>query len=381
MVENYIGGPTPEGAMPPGDGILNGATFFIIEFFLRGKFFALFSFLFGLSFFIQLNNAEQRGQDLSGRFFWRLLLLLGIGYVHHLFYRGDILTIYAIIGMVLIPFYRMNNRWLWILFGALMLGAGRYLIFATVGTGSLFIPFDMGPQSPEIATYFETLRSGSLWEVWQTNATQGQVMKADFQLGVFGRAYLTLGFFILGLLAGRYGFFQHFQEKRKLWRKRLFWCMGLFLLSGLATGLFFSIANSSPGEGGGFGFSNIWHMLGLTGVDMANFWMFSILVIGFLLLFGQANWRQRLMVFAPYGRMALTNYLLQTLIGTFLLFGWGLGYIGQWPAYQTFSIGLLIIVLQVVASKWWLTHFRFGPVEWLWRSLTYFKWYDFKRGN
>ena len=381
MVENYVGAATPEGAMAGGNSFLNGIAFFIIEVFLRGKFFALFSFLFGLSFFIQLNNAEQRGTNLSGRFLWRLLLLLGIGYVHSLFYRGDILTIYAIIGMILIPFYQLSNRWLWIIFGVLMLGAGRYLIFSLFGTDNLFIPFDMGPQSPEIATYFETLRSGTLWEVWQTNGTQGHIMKADFQLGVMGRAYLTLTFFILGLLAGRYGFFQTFQEQRKLWRKRLFWCLGLFLLSGLLTGMLFTIGNKMEGEGGAFGLNNIWHMMGLSSADLINFWMFCIIVIGFMLLFGKENWRRRLMIFAPYGRTALTNYFCQTLIGTFLLFGWGLGYIGQWPAYVTFTIGIAIIVLQLWLSKWWLQHYRFGPLEWLWRSLTYFRWYDFKKGN
>ncbi|MEO0526488.1 MAG: DUF418 domain-containing protein, partial [Bacteroidota bacterium] len=113
MVENYVGAPTPEHVM---DATRAGIADYIVDgfiaVFLRGKFFALFSFLFGLSFFIQINNAEKQGNRFAGRFLWRLLILFGIGYLHHLFYRGDILTIYAVLGIFLIPFHRIGNKWI-----------------------------------------------------------------------------------------------------------------------------------------------------------------------------------------------------------------------------------------------------------------------------
>ena len=111
MVENFIGGPPPAEAMAAvnqgwPDSVVDGFIFL----FLRGKFFALFSFLFGLSFFIQMEKGAQKGSGFEGRFLWRLILLLLIGIVHHMFYRGDILTIYALLGIVLIPFYRLPTK-------------------------------------------------------------------------------------------------------------------------------------------------------------------------------------------------------------------------------------------------------------------------------
>ena len=112
MTEQYLGGPTPEGFMEGINGIPDMVVDGLIAFFIRGKFFALFSLLFGLSFSIQMASAAARGQDFSWRFLWRAVLLFGIGYVHQLFYRGDILTIYALLTPFLIPFHKLNNRWL-----------------------------------------------------------------------------------------------------------------------------------------------------------------------------------------------------------------------------------------------------------------------------
>jgi uncharacterized protein len=77
--------------------------------------------------------------------------------------------------------------------------------------------------------------------------------------------------------------------------------------------------------------------------------------------------------------MALTNYVMQSIIGTLILYGWGLGYIGELRNIYTFSIGLVLIILQMLFSRWWLDNYKYGPLEWLWRSLTYFKLYPFKK--
>lgn len=113
MVEQYIGAGAPMShyeAVSAGiaDQVIDG----LLGIFLRGKFIALFSFLFGLSFFIQMDNGTKKGVAYGGRFLWRLILLLVIGYAHSLFYRGDILTIYAMLGIFLIPFYKMDNKWI-----------------------------------------------------------------------------------------------------------------------------------------------------------------------------------------------------------------------------------------------------------------------------
>ena len=95
------------------------------------------------------------------------------------------------------------------------------------------------------------------------------------------------------------------------------------------------------------------------------------------MLYQKQSWNKRLAFFAPYGRMALTNYVMQSVIGTFLYFGWGLGYIGHFGALICFLMGIGLIIIQTLLSKYWLKSFRYGPLEWLWRCGTYLKWQPF----
>lgn len=374
MVENYVGAPTPEGAMEAArvglpDYIVDGFIFI----FLRGKFFALFSFLFGLSFFIQMDSAHNKGQDFRLRFLWRLVLLFAIGYVHHLFYRGDILTIYAVLGLFLIPFYRVPTKYILAICGLLFLGLGRYVVFAIHGADNLFMQGEFSPNSPEIAAYFETIKNGSIWEVFKSNGTDGQLMKMDFQLGIFSRGYLTFGFFLLGLIVGRMEFFKHFLEERKLTLKVMWWSLGIFVVSIGLTALIFAPM------GPNITFNNWRAMLGLSAVDLNNIGMTGIILAGFVLLYRKLKAGKFLSGFAPYGRMALTNYVTQSIIGTFILYGWGLGYLGEVRNIYTFLFAILLIAVQMLASRWWLKRFYYGPLEWLWRSLTHTRIYPLLR--
>ncbi len=374
MVENYVGAPTPEGAMEAThqgipDDIVDGFIFLL----LRGKFFALFSFLFGLSFFIQMNNAHNKGQDLRGRFLWRLAILFGIGYVHHLFYRGDILTIYAVLGILLIPFYKLNNKWILGITTLIFLGLGRYIVFILTKGTNIFMQDDLSPNSPIIATYYNVLKEGGLWDVFRSNAIEGHLMKMHFQLGVFSRAYLTFGFFLLGLFVGRFKFFQNFLEHKKLIKKVLLWSIGLFVLSiGIAIALFSQLGPEVK-------FDNWLAMLGLTAIDLNNIAMTFIILALFVILYRKVKAGRWLAKFAPYGRMALTNYVFQSIVGTFIFFGWGLGYLGELRNIYTFLIAIFMIFGQLILSKWWLKYFYYGPLEWVWRSLTYFRIFPMRR--
>ena len=218
MVENYIG------SVPPAsfnesvhvsviDYIVDGFIFI----FLRGKFIALFSFLFGLSFFIQMDNGAKKGVRYGGRFLWRLAVLLVIGYAHSLFYRGDILTVYVILGFFLVPFYRVANKWVLGLATLLFLGLGRYIIFLITGGDSIWggtIDFD--PNATWVTQYYEVLKNGSLLDVFSENTINGHRDKMDFQFGHFGRGYFTFAFFLVGLYVGRSGFFKRYQRKKGL---------------------------------------------------------------------------------------------------------------------------------------------------------------------
>ncbi|NNJ89201.1 MAG: DUF418 domain-containing protein [Eudoraea sp.] len=374
MVENYLAAPVPEGAMEAShQGVLDYVVDGFILLILRGKFFALFSFLFGLSFFIQMDKARQKGLNFGGRFLWRLLLLLVIGYFHSLFYRGDILTVYALLGILLIPFYKLNNTWVLGICALLFLGLGRSLIFIFFHGDNLFVTGELMPDSPLIIEYYNILTNGSLLDVFKTNAWDGHIMKMDFQLGIFSRGYLTFGFFLLGLFVGRIQFFRNFLSYGTKIKHVLYGSLGLFLLS-IIVGFFF-FAQLAPNVT----FDNWYAMNGLTAFDLNNLAMTMIILCLFLMAYKRGKLKRWLEKFIPYGRMALTNYIVQSIIGTFIFYGWGLGYLGEIRNIYIFFISLTFIVLQMIFSAWWMRNFYYGPFEWLWRSLTYFRIFPMRK--
>lgn len=374
MVENYIGAPSPEVF---NEAVHQGPMDYVVDVFigllLRGKFFALFSFLFGLSFFIQMDNANKKGEYFGGRFLWRLILLLLIGFVHSLFYAGDILTIYALLGIFLIPFYKVGNKWILGLVTLLFLGLGRYIFFFFTQGQDLFGGMDMSPSSPMVLEYYTVLKEGSLWDVFSTNAVDGHLNKMNFQFGVFGRGYATFGFFLLGLYIGRTGFFKTYREHKKLVKRTWIWSLVLFVVSGGLMALTFG----SMGEN--VTFDNWVAMAGLTALDLNNVAVTFILISVFVILYKRIKPQKFLEKFIPYGKLALTNYFFQSIVGTFLFFGWGMGQIGELRNSYTFLIAIAVVAIQMFLSKWWLKRFQYGPLEWAWRSGTFLKVFPLKR--
>ena len=114
-------------------------------------------------------------------------------------------------------------------------------------------------------------------------------------------------------------------------------------------------------------------------MDLWNLSFATLYLCGFLLWFNRPRGRKVLGKLAPYGRTALSNYVLQTLIGTTLLYNFGFGLLGQLSNAEMFAIAIVIIAGQVLLSAVWLRHFRFGPLEWLWRSATWFEWQRLRR--
>ncbi|PIB30972.1 hypothetical protein BFP77_02630 [Maribacter sp. 4U21] len=375
MTENYIGSMSPQSfndAVHVGviDNIIDGLIFF----FLRGKFIALFSFLFGLSFFIQMDNGSKKGKPFGGRFLWRLIILLAIGYVHSLFYRGDILTIYAFLGLFLIPFYRIKSKWLLAISAILFLGIARYIIYFFIGTDSIWggSP-EMDNNAAWVVDYYNVLKEGSLWDVFKANGLQGHLDKADYQFSIFGRGYFTFAFFLIGLFVGRQEYFKNYRNNKKLLKNTVIWSSVILVVSlGLVAGAF-----SQVGPDGGL--DSWFAMVGLSAVDIGNMAMTFLWIAIFVILYKKTKPERWLSKLAPYGRMALTNYVLQSIIGTLLLYGWGFGLIGELRQLYTFLIALVFIAFQVWLSKIWLSYYNYGPLEWLWRSLTFFKIFPFKK--
>lgn len=369
MLEQYIAGPPIEGFMEGVNSLPDQIIQGLMPIFFTGKFFALFSILFGLSFAIQMQSAEKKNIKFGKRFLWRAALLFIIGYVHQLFYRGDILTIYAVLAPFLIPFYRIPTKWLLITAGFIFLGVPRiiaYFIFG--GESPTGIHSMMDQNHPQIIAYYDTIQNGSLLEVFKTNATYGMLTKIDFQVSLFGRFYYTFGYFLIGLWLGRIELFKNIEVYAKKINTVMLWAIAGTLVSIVITfATFATIAQPID-------FTSLHFTFGINFMDWFNIGMTVIILCGFLLLFQKEKWEKRLLFFAPYGKMALTNYILQSVIGTFIFFGWGLGYLGQIRTLLLLVMAILLIFIQTIASKYWLQFFRYGPLEWLWRSGTYLKW-------
>ncbi|QBA64205.1 DUF418 domain-containing protein [Muriicola soli] len=253
------------------------------------------------------------------------------------------------------------------------LGLGRFLVFFFTHGENIFHAHSLTEDSPEIIEYFNIVSQGSLWEVFKANAWEGHVMKLDFQLGIFSRGYLTFGFFLLGLYTGRIEFFKNYMEKKQLVKDLLWASVILLCISVLITvGAFVQIGPEPR-------FDSWYAMIGLTGFDLVNISITFILLCLFVMVYRKEKWKKGLNHFIPYGRTALTNYVLQSVVGTLVFYGWGLGYIGKLSNTTSFGLALLLILIQILISKWWMKHFYYGPFEWLWRSLTFFKVYPFRR--
>lgn len=341
-----------------------------------GKFFTIFSFLFGLSFAIQLRNAAQKGVGFSGRFTWRLVVLALIAIVHSVFFTGDILIVYAILGLLLIPFRNLKTRTLLIVALLLVFNIPGVLL----GVAQLSLP----PPSPEqmagraeltqqfaqaAQRAFEIKQSGTLAELARTNLTDGMISKLGFMIFT-GRLWITFGLFLLGMVAGRLEIFKDTEAHRAFFRRLLWPACAV----AVATTVVEIVHPSS------------FQMA--TALDLLSSFSFVVQQISLSVFYVAAvtllYWRQPakglLPALAPLGRMGLSTYLAQSVFGILLFYGLGLGMLGKLGVAAAVGAGIAFFVLQILLARAWMSRFSLGPVEWLWRSLTYFTLRPSKRG-
>jgi len=340
--------------------------------FFQGKFYTIFSFLFGLSFALQMTAPARRGGGFLARYGWRLLLLGAIGLLHHIHWRGDILSIYAVLGFAMLPFRNVPDKWLAAVALLLVLNVPARL---TEGYRAATAPAATTPGQPGEAAkrgaerYYDLIRHGSYGDSLRENFYAFRE-KMAFQVDS-GRIYMTLGFFLLGLYAGRRRFFESLATHRSFFvRLCRYTGLGTLALIAAAVVLFLVVKlpqNAYTSLLGGFIF------------DTGNAALTLFYVGGVALLFGKPGWAQRLAGLAPVGRMGLTNYLVQTVIGLALFQSYAFGLMGEIGVALSSALALPVFALQVQYSKWWLSRFRYGPFEWLWRSGTYLRVQPFRR--
>ncbi len=322
-----------------------------------GKAYAIFAFLFGVSFFIILNNQTKRGVDFRLRFLWRLTILFGMGYLHALVYGGEVLQILALCGLLLIPLWSAPN-WLVLvasLFFLLQVPAWGLIAWLNQSDIDISKPF-FSMYQPHV---YDVYASGSLWELFAVNSWQGNATKWLF-MWESGRLWTICGLSLLGFLLARLAFFSDFKQHQSRFNCGLVIFAVLFALLHFGQDFIAAIPHAEKTARLFFGIFGAYENLTIT--------LFS--VCAFLVLY-HLGADKILRYLAPPGRMTLSIYISQSIIGVFIFYGCGLNawtYLGQ---MNSFLLGVVLWVLQIVFAIWWFKHFRYGPLEWLWRAATY----------
>lgn len=328
-------------------------------FLFGGKSYAIFALLFGVTFFIQSDNQARKGKDFRGRFAWRLLLLLGFGLINSAFYEGDILSIYAVLGFCLIPVAKLSNKAVfWI---AVVLMVQPYEWYRVVL--GLMQP-DRVLSDPASWAYFGKtgayITGDSLIDTWWGNLTNGKLAVIHWTWEM-GRVFQNMALFMVGLLAGRLLVFEPTPAAQRFWRKALWVAVPLFVVLYLV----------KLKVGGWIDSQAILRPLQTIETSLTNMAFMVILVSTFTLLFQTVAGHRLLKGFSPMGRMSLSNYILQSIVGSFLYYGFGLGLYQYTGATYALLIGVVLALLQGWFSTWWMKHHKQGPLETLWHKATW----------
>jgi uncharacterized protein len=360
-VEHYDFYFFPEG-LPHWQKTLDSKLWDSVFFLFSGKSYAIFALLFGFSFFIQFNNQEKKGVDFRGRFIWRLFLLLILGIFNSMFYSGDILAFYAIIGLSLIPVCKWGDR-------AVLITVIIFMLQPWEWAELLYALYHPGYQPPGNLSEFyfgqadKYLPGSSFWELAKGNIWNGRLADITWSWEN-GRLFQTSAIFMLGMLLGRRRLFVSVESKLRFWRSAFFLSIILFIL-------LFLLKQYLPPM---FVTETISDNVNLITSSCSNFALASVLVSSFVLLYQIKGIKRALCLLAPFGRMSLTNYMVQSVVGSFIYYGYGLGLYKYTGASFSMLIGSAVILIQIIFSHWWLKNFGQGPLERVWHKLT---WIDF----
>ena len=328
-------------------------------FLVDGKFYTLFSLLFGMGFSIQLANAEGKLKT----FYRRMAVLLIIGLLHlFLLWSGDILMLYALCGMFLPLFRKLSTR-------SILIAAGVFfllpILFDALFGSRLADPLEAaewricalyGITEANFGTWLSDARSYR--EVLQF-LHQGAVERMwEFVAG--HRYFKVTGLFLIGFAVGRARVYVDLQQYKGLLKK--------VLLLGLAIGIPLGILYTWSSMAG-----HPWGRVGHGITYLSVYPMGFAYAAGFCLLFDRRPESKGWLLLSRPGRMACTNYLGQSVMGILLFYGIGLGLGNRVDLLGTELIAFGVFGFQIAFSMLWMKYFRYGPVEWVWRMLTYGK--------
>lgn len=356
---------------------------FIHHMFIEGKFYSIFSLLFGWGIALQLKRAADNGQDATPLVKRRLGWMLLFGAIHLMIWPGDIVFFYALLGFILLPMRKLSNRAM-IITGSILILSPIALYAAKSHWPVLNAPagwlFDTGGKIQGKLTG-EVLHTDQEFAVYLKKANWWESLKTNIPGFFFRYGYLffvsripkVLGLFLIGFALGRSGFYTNIRQHKKT--------LYIIIAAGIIIGL---PANYMLARYMTYNMGDYWQLnkLGLyqTIAYALGVAPLALTYVAILMLSFQTKAvAKALSILAPVGKMAFSNYLLQSIIGSIVFLGAGLDYMLEvGPVYFTI-FGVLVFICQIGLSHWWLKYFNYGPVEYLWRSATYKKWQPMRK--
>lgn len=356
-LEHFIFPVYPENS-PEWLNILNQGVLSSVFSLFAGKSYAIFALLFGFTFYIQSNNQKKQGKDFGYRFLWRLLLLAGFATLNAAFFpAGDVLLLFSVVGLVLFLTRNWSDK-------AILIAAIIFLIQPIEWYHYIANLINPAHQLPDLgvgAMYGEVAditKTGDFWKFISCNVTLGQ--KASFLWAVnAGRFLQTAGLFLLGFYIGRKQLFVSTEQNFRFWTKAL-------IIGAISFAPLYSLKELIMQSD-----EIVRNTVG-TAFDMWQKLAFTFVLVGsFVLLYQREGFSKRVSGLRFYGKMSLTNYITQSIIGAVIYLPFGL-YLAPYCGYAiSLLIGFFIFLLQVQFCKWWLKKHKQGPLEHIWHKWTW----------
>jgi uncharacterized protein len=342
--------------------ILDKGVFDVVFALFAGKAYAIFALLFGLTFYIQQTSQQLKGKDFGYRFLWRLLLLVGFATINAAFFPGgDVLLLYAAVAVVLFIVRKWSDKAVLITALFFLLQPVEWFHFIVSLTNPNYSLPDLG-----VGALYEQIglytKEGDFWNFILGNITTGQKASLLWAVGA-GRFLQTAGLFMIGMLIGRKQYFITSETNTQFWTKILIVSAVLFCpLYALKVQVYDNASSNMIKQTVGVIF-DMWQKSSFT----------FVLVSSFVLLYQSEKFKKLTSNLRLYGKMSLTNYITQSIVGAFIYFPFGL-YLAPYCGYTvSLLIGIAIFFLQVFLCKWWLAKYSQGPFERIWYKLTWMK--------
>lgn len=326
-------------------------------YFFSAKSWTLLSVLFGYGFAVLINNVADKGKNPVYFFCWRMFLLFVFAFINSAFWLGDILKDYAFLGLLLLFFYKSSSKTILITCGILLLTVP----FLTAYIHSIKQTL---PDVQSTAKYLKLFYSNNWLDVFQFNLL-GTYYQEMINLGYAVTVHVVMfALMLLGFFAQKINFFNRLTEFKKLLKRTFL----ITLILAIIAGVLFEIAIKQKVTFPYF------HPV---------FWIIinTMLCIssGICLLYTNGKLKTIFSYFRVSGKMTLTNYLMQNILAAFLFSGIGFKIYNTLPYWFYFFLAVFVFIIQLFISKWWLSKYNYGPVEWLWRVLSYRKMFPFKK--